>query len=73
MQKTLTYIEYAMFAVAVVCVLLIIFVVGDTDILAEPPTWVTLLLTSLGALCAVIGAGLHWVGLPTKQNSSKKK
>lgn len=73
MEKTLTYIEYAMFAISVICLFFIMFLVGDTDILAEPPTWVTLLLTGGCGVSAVIGAGLHWVGLPTKEKNTKKK
>jgi hypothetical protein len=73
MRSTLTYIEYAMFAVSVISLFFIMFLVGDTDILAEPPTWVTMFLTVTAAVSAVIGAGLHWVGLPTKGKPASKK
>ena len=72
MQKTLTYIEYTMFGISVVSLFFIMFLVGDTDILAEPPTWVSAVLTGTACFSAVIGAGLHWVGLPIKKKSQKK-
>lgn len=67
MGKVLTYIEYLMFAICVISLFFVMFLIGDTDILAEPPTWVTAALTGLACFTAVIGAGLHWVGLPTKK------
>ena len=73
MEKTLAYIEYAMFAIAVVCLFFVLFLIGDTDVFAEPPTWVTITLMVSCGLSATIGAGIHWVGLPMKENSSKKK
>lgn len=73
MNKTLTYIEYAMFAVSVVSLFFVMFLVGDTDVLSEPPTWVTTLLTGLACFSAAIGAGLHWVGLPAKEKKTSTK
>ena len=75
MRQTLTYIEYACFAIAVLCLFFVLFLIGDTDVFAEPPTWVTLVLTVGGSLAAVLGAGLHWAGLPYKEEakSGKKK
>ncbi len=73
MRKTLTYIEYTCFGIAVIGLFFILFLVGDTDMLAEPPTWVTTLLTCVTGFCAVLGAGIHWVGLPTDTKPSKKR
>ena len=66
MPKVLTYIEYAMFAISVISLFFILFLVGDTDILAEPLTWITTVLTGLACFSAATGAGIHWVGIPTK-------
>ena len=73
MPKVLTYIEYAMFAISVITLFFIMFLVGDTDMLAEPPTWVTTLLTGFACFAAAIGAGIHWVGIPLKQTPSETK
>ena len=69
MPKVLTYIEYGSFAVSVICVFFIMFMVGDTDILSEPPTWVTTVLTVVGCLSAVVGAIIHWAGIPMKESA----
>jgi hypothetical protein len=72
MQKTITYIEYAMFTISVISVFFIMFMVGDTDVLAEPPTWVTLVLTGTACLSATIGAVIHWAGVPINEPPKRK-
>ena len=73
MPKVLTYIEYAMFVVSVISLFFILFLVGDTDILSEPPTWVRTVLTVLACFSAAISAGIHWVGLPMKTTAKANK
>lgn len=73
MRTLLTRIEYVCFALSIIMVLLVMFVVGDTDIISEPPPWVTTMLMGLACLSALIGAVLHWVGLPMKEVKAKPK
>ncbi len=73
MPKVMTYIEYGMFAISVISLFFIMFLLGDTDILSEPPTWVTLLLTGTACLSATIGAVIHWAGIPVKEPPKRKR
>lgn len=73
MPKILAYVEYAAFGIAAVCLFFVLFLVGDTDMISEPPTWVTITLTVGGCFCAVLGAGIHWVGKPVDNTSAANK
>lgn len=74
MRKTLIIIESVSFLIAVVALFFVLFLVGDTDVIAEPPPWTTAAITAAGCLGALVGGVLHWVGLPIKpQPESKKK
>ena len=71
--KILAYVEYVAFGIAAVCLFFVLFLIGDTDALSEPPTWVTITLMVGGSLCATVGAGLHWVGKPVDSETKGKK
>ena len=73
MRTILTRIEYTCFGVSVVALFFVLFLVGDTDVFSEPPTWVTTVLMVLACLSALIGAILHWAGLPMQESTPKSK
>ena len=73
MRTILTRIEYACFAVSIISLFFVMFLVGDTDIISEPPPWVTTVLMLLACLCAIVGAILHWAGLPFEEKPVKTK
>ena len=72
MNTLLTRIEYACFALSIGALFFVLFLVGDTDMLSEPAPWVTTVLMGLACLTAVVGAALHWIGLPKKDAPKKK-
>ncbi len=73
MRTILTRIEYACFAVSIITLIFTWFLVGDTDIISEPPPWVTTVLMASACLFAVTGAILHWAGLPMQEVVKKEK
>lgn len=73
MRTILTRLEYVCFAVSIITLIFTWFLVGDTDIISEPPPWVTTVLMASACLFAVIGAILHWAGVPLEEQSTKPK
>ena len=73
MRTLLIRIEYGCFTVSIVSLFFVMFLVGDTDIISEPAPWVTTVLMGLACLSALIGAVLHWVGLPMQDAEPKSK
>lgn len=70
-RNVLTYIQYVLFAISVVTLFFVLFLVGDTDIISEPPPWVTTILTAFACLSAIVGAIIHWAGLPPKTSGKE--
>ena len=74
LRKTLLTIEIASFAIAVVALFVVLFVVGNTLYIEETARpAVTAVLAIVVGVGALVGAIIHGVGVPAPEESGKKK
>ena len=66
MKKKLLLIQNISIAVAVLSIFVVLFLVGDTDVGAEPPPpWVTFAISSLAAVACLTYAFIQFIGIPS--------
>jgi len=66
MKKKLLIIQNISIFVAVLSIFAVMFLVGDTDVGAEPPPpWVTFAISALATLACLTYAFIQFVGIPS--------
>ena len=66
MKKKLLIIQNIAICVAVLSIFTVMFLVGDTDVGAEPPPpWVTFVVAVVAALACLTYAFIQFIGLPS--------
>lgn len=74
-RTILKAVQYTCLTAAALSLFVVLFVIGDTDLLEEPSPWVPVAFTIVAALGAIVGGIIQWVGLPApeKEADPKKK